>query len=190
MQALQLRNPVITQSIEQKDFTIDNSIYDRKLIAWEKWVCPFGTNMMEQEWPGAYDDEEVAEYNDDVDELEEGVMHDISELGKRTPLIATPFGIIPITEKTNPGKIFNFWDGTTNFKINGAIRDIMDNVSGVESLDIWTHYRFRIGIGKLFHDGKVMNDIDAQVKKYFHNRETRPWDTLKLSGVISRKKAN
>ena len=89
----------------------------------------------------------------------------VDKLGKFRA-IATPMGIIPINESTASGKIFNFWVGHTNFDITNALALIIEETPGVETLDIFTRYRFRIGIGKAFHDSKVMRDINSRVYNY------------------------
>jgi hypothetical protein len=72
-------------------------------------------------------------------------------------------GIIPMNENTMSGKIFNFWMGHTNFNITKKIADIIEQTDGVETLDIFTRYRFRIGVGKAFDDSSVMRTINKRV---------------------------
>jgi hypothetical protein len=43
--------------------------------------------------------------------------------------------------------------------------DIIETTSGVETLDIFTRYRFRIGVGKAFSDSEVMRDINNKIYK-------------------------
>lgn len=143
----------------------------KKIIVWEKWRCPFGTNLADEEWPGALSpphrvDSEL-EFDEDNIIEEELPFH----LGKNTQLISTGLGIIPLTEYTNPAKIFNFWTGHTNFPITHKVKDIIDNVDGVELLTIFTRYRLRVGIGKLFTDGQVMREINKRVSEYLNNKE-------------------
>ncbi len=188
MQALKLRH---TEVVEPKHVT-DHSSHEKLIIAWEKWRCPLGTNFREEEWPGAFSPPREDE-DDEIDFGESTMIDEEVEyppLGKGIPLINTPFGIIPVVEHTNPAKIFNFWSGHTNFKINRAIQKLIEDVSGVETLDIWTPLRFRLGVGKLFNDMQVRHAIDVKLAKYFHNRESVTWPPLKLSGEIYRKKAN
>jgi hypothetical protein len=77
----------------------------------------------------------------------------------------TPLGIMPLN-LLSTSEIFNFWIGHTNFNIVKDIADIIEESEGVETLDIITRYRFRVGIGKVFKDRDVMKQINDNVKKY------------------------
>ena len=186
MQALKLRH---AESQAFTDHSTKGSTHKKKLIAWEKWLCPFGTDLQETEWPGAVSPPTLDGSEPDFDEsdIDEEVQ---LNLGKGTPLIQTPFGVIPVTEQGNPGRVFNFWNGFTNFRINNDILQLMEDVSGVETLDIWTPYRFRLGVGKLFDSVKVRHEIDTKLAEYFTNREKTLWEPLKLSGEIFRNEAD
>jgi hypothetical protein len=131
-------------------------------IVWEKWLDPFGTDFDETKWMD-YDNEEE---NYEDDELVEEVLK--SRSTKPVKVISTPMGIIPYNEYTASGKIFNFWVGHTNFDITQAIVDILEKFEGVEILDIFTRYRFRIGIGKCFEDKEILSNINNNIEKYFN----------------------
>lgn len=132
------------------------STYKENIIVWEKWKDPFG-DTNEDDFPddgiGDFFDEE----SDDMTILSEKSMP------KQVKVISTPMGIIPLNEHTASGKIFNFWTGHTNFNITKGVFTILDNAEGVETLDIFTRYRFRVGIGKAFTDSVVMNNIQQLV---------------------------
>jgi hypothetical protein len=140
-------------------------IDDREnIIVWEKWIDPYLQTIQDSVPTGDEDDEDLEEeYLEDEEELEE--YGAVDKLGKFRA-IATPMGIIPINESTASGKIFNFWVGHTNFDITNALALIIEETPGVETLDVFTRYRFRIGIGKAFHDSKVMRDINSRVYNY------------------------
>lgn len=133
------------------------------IVIWEKWRDPFGHDeeyhMLENK---SIDSEE--------DEIEDGSLsyQDNSDdyHPKNIRVMATPMGIIPVTEYTASGKIFNFWTGHTNFDITEKIAGLIEKIDGVEALDIFTRYRFRIGIGKAFNDSAVMRNITNKVYKY------------------------
>lgn len=125
------------------------------LIIWEKWVDPFGQDIDETKW------------RDYENELQDSSILEYEEL-KNQPLssikvIASPLGLIPYNEHTASSKIFNFWIGHTNFNISSDIKDILENAEGVEILDIFTRYRFRIAIGKCFNDSDIMKLINDQL---------------------------
>lgn len=135
------------------------------LIVWEKWVDPFGQEMDDAKWTdyeNQIDDSlDDIEYIDEDNDHPEHFMSDMKEI----KVIATPMGLMPYNELTAPGKIFNFWVGHTNFNITPKISQILEQSEGVEILDIFTRYRFRIGIGKCFSDSETMKHINDAIYK-------------------------
>lgn len=124
-------------------------------IIWEKWIDPFGQNLDEMRWNN---------YDESLDP--DGIEYVEEEVAEHMPpikVIASPMGLIPYNEYTASSNIFNFWVGHTNFDITENVSDIIEQVPGVEILDIFTRYRFRIGIGKCFNDRDTMNEISTQL---------------------------
>ena len=138
---------------------------DPKII-WEKWIDPFGKDIDEAKW---------TDYNNSVTDLKDIMNTDTLDIDNpqyrpdiiNNPIkvIASPLGIIPYNEYTASSKIFNFWLGHTNFSITKKIKDLIEKNEGVEILDIFTRYRFRIAIGKCFIDADVMSSINKQIKE-------------------------
>jgi hypothetical protein len=135
----------------------------KPLIVWEKWVDPFGADMDEAKW---------TDYENDIDNLLEDADDDIEDeshsnhIIKNTrpiKVIASPMGLIPYNEHTASSKIFNFWLGHTNFNISARVQKMIEECDGVEILDIFTRYRFRIAIGKCFNDSDVMKSINDEI---------------------------
>lgn len=128
---------------------------------------PFGADdedVLGQLEPEFYDEENNPIKTDDkVEEEEEDKS---SKKASSIRVMATPMGIIPITENTSSSKIFNFWMGHTNFSITHRIAEIIEETNGVETLDVFTRYRFRIAIGKAFTDSGVMKNINDSVYEY------------------------
>ena len=120
---------------------------NKPLIIWEKWKDPYGTDEEDNNW------ENNEEENDDVEITKSRVM-------------VTPMGLIPMSENTDASKIFKFWLGHTNFTISHQIVSLIENIEGVETLDIYTRYRFRISVGKGFNDRDVMSDINSKLYSY------------------------
>lgn len=138
------------------------------LIIWQKWIDPFGSEQEEVEWNN-YDKE-----NDDSNDDDEADYDNLEEILDQQPkekirVIYSPMGLIPYNEYTASGKIFNFWVGHTNFTITKEIVDIMDGIDGIEILDVFTRYRFRIGIGKCFEDSAVMSSINNTIYGYLEH---------------------
>lgn len=85
-------------------------------------------------------------------------------------VLVTPFGAVPANFMRSVSEDFNFWVGNTNFNIDNNIVDILEGTDGVESLDVFTRYRFRISVGVLFKPADVFASIQTKVKKYFKVR--------------------
>lgn len=142
----------------------------QNLIIWEKWIDPFGDDTTEAKW---------TDYNNEIDDLHnntpleeedeiDGQQYHVAKLPEKPiKVIASPLGLIPYNEYTASSKIFKFWIGHTNFNISANIKNIIEQTDGVEILDIFTRYRFRIAIGKCFEDAEVMNKITQNVYENF-----------------------
>lgn len=147
--------------------TNNNFIYPEGLdIYWEPWIDAYSNEdfgkmeALMDELTSPLEDKEVQ------DELTEEEIELINELSQQQPFerpmqtIMTPFGVMPITDNTLASTRFKFWTGHANFKLTQQHLDIIDNdCVGVESVDILTPLRFRIGIGKLFRDREVMFEV-------------------------------
>lgn len=130
------------------------------LIVWQKWFDPFGHDDLPiEDSLSDIDDSNDEEYVD-----KQNATVPIKEGSLRA--IITPMGLIPYTENTASSKIFNFWVGHTNFNLTKKVVDIIENSDGVETLDVFTRYRFRIAIGKVFDDAKVMTNINERVYEH------------------------
>lgn len=168
----------VNDKIEKKDF--------QRQIGWEKWVDPFGSDVSQVEWPGAFgntttdklieranrkerqimgiDDDDDEDWDDDELDYKMGgavakpKFPDDKE-NHNIPIIATKMGLVPILEHTQAGKIFNFWVAHTNFRMTKELLNIVNETDGIESLDLYTPYRWRIAIGKAFDSAAVKEDV-------------------------------
>ena len=133
------------------------------IVIWQKWVDPFGS-FGEEEDKNDYD----SLNEDDMPNYSQDFLEDNKNINLQNPIkvISTPMGIIPINEDTASGKIFNFWSGHTNFDITANISNLIESIDGVEALNVFTRYRFRIAIGKAFVDSVVMNNIQTSIYQY------------------------
>ena len=141
-------------------------------IVWQKWQDPLSieepTHVGPEDFIPSFlndnDDNEPIEADNEQNETEHNSLY-----SKHIKAIVTPLGIIPYNELSSIGNIFNFWIGHTNFNLSNKIVAIIENTDGVETLDIFTRYRFRIGIGQLFHPGDVMSNISTDLYHYLDN---------------------
>ena len=144
----------------------------------EQIPVPSGYDVYWEKWIDAYTPEETEVVLLDEESLEEdqGISFE-EELGvefkkfKNIQTIFTPFGVLPLTEQSLASSYFKFWVGHTNFKITPQFHRIMSNVEGVESIDVFTPYRFRIGIAKLFKDRTVMSQVRKNMVDYIQESQ-------------------
>ena len=143
---------------------LKNNMKKAPIIVWEKWVDPLGLEQENQYEENFFDDEE----NDESELLggSSSEFDDRQKPPKSVRVISTPMGFIPMDQTMPAGKIFNFWMGHSNFNITKPIAYIIEKTNGVETLDIYTRYRFRIGVGKLFEDGDVMREINSKLYEH------------------------
>lgn len=119
----------------------------RKII-WERWIDPFLENEDEVDY------EDTLTYQD----IENGVEK--FKANRPIAIIASPIvGTVPIMPHAVPSKTFDFWIGHTNFDITPLEKAILEEIEGVETLDIVTRYRFRVSVGKAFKSDEVKSTI-------------------------------
>lgn len=82
------------------------------------------------------------------------------EEGFEGDVLVGPHGAIPLHESNLPSTLFNFWLMHTDFSITWRVLNILERIDGVETLDVFTRYRARIGIGKAFDDKAVRAAIE------------------------------
>ena len=119
-------------------------------VYWEKWIDAFEEEEAEMI-------EEMKEV-EDFEDYEEALDQDMIKHSHIRTII-TPFGVLPITEKTRASNYFKLWVGHSNFKLTEDFYKVIGDSAGVEALDILTPYRFRIAIGKMFVDSDVMKTV-------------------------------
>lgn len=132
------------------------------IIVWEKWKDPFGSDDIEEKL-------EAGDFFNEDNNAEEEQPPKIVLKNLKEQFMLTPLGLIPLTENTASGKIFNFWTGHTTFPISAKISEIIENIDGVETLDIFTKYRFRVSIGKAFQDSVILRNINETIYQYLNN---------------------
>jgi hypothetical protein len=139
-------------------------------IVWQKWFDPFGEDdieAIEAIEENNFDSEETEVYNGEETEFDNDLDQEEQTFYKRpTRVVLTPMGMIPYTDNTASSKIFNFWVGHTNFDLTPVIVKKIELIEGVETLDVFTRYRFRVGIGKLFDSAFVMSSIAENIYDY------------------------
>jgi hypothetical protein len=137
-------------------------------IYWERWVDAYSNDSIsnfksywEQVLLEELQKQEMTEEELALSEEIQGASAEdnIDIFEKPIKTIMTPFGILPLTEQSLASSHFKFWVGHTNFKLFENYIEIIESCDGVESVNVFTPYRFRISVGKMFTDRDVMNDI-------------------------------
>lgn len=163
-----------TPDIPKKNNKTNSNIKSPK-IAWEYWIDPYGDNI---DLLNPISEEQELE-NFDANEYER--IGDLKEkqnnqqgLFTKKPykLAITQIGVIPFYEHSLPSRIFKFWVGHTNFNISPKVAKTIEDTNGVETLDIFTRYRFRVGIAKIFDSKEVRKDIERNIYKILKNKTT------------------
>lgn len=137
----------------------------KKTIAWVKWHNPYKLlDNKKEENDDGYDNDSFVDVLEDEDKD--------SDINENSSLVLfTPLGPVPLNEYNDPEKIFNFWVGHSNFNITKNIKDIINKTDGVETLNVYTRYRFRIGVGKVFSAKNVTRDINRKISEYFRTND-------------------
>lgn len=129
-------------------------------LGWQRWYDPFSVETEEDDIEKNNDNEfgnNVFDENTDSDICEGSFSQSYKKAMK---VIITPMGALPIPEHSTPQKVFNLWTAHTNFSITKKILDLVEKIDGVETVDVFTRYRMRIGIGKMFGTQDVISRIN------------------------------
>ena len=81
-------------------------------------------------------------------------------------------GIIPMNDLS----AFNFWIGHTNFNITLPIAKLLEQVQGVETLDIISPYRFRMSIGQAFDENTTKLLVAHSLNRYLRRDKQKTLD--------------
>jgi len=80
------------------------------------------------------------------------------------PFIQTPYGGISIKMFAPDKNNLNFWCGHTNFDLQKDFEcKAIDDTPGVEIVDFFSSYRFRICVGLNFNPERVKKDIELRL---------------------------
>jgi hypothetical protein len=122
-------------------------------ILWRPWVDPF-LPAIKKKRKKKLDDWDIAKSTFVTDKNSDDTI---------VPCLSGPMGIIPIHEGNTPSANYNFWMGDCDFDLTFGVVEKIEMVRGVETLDIFTRYRFRVAIGRAFDPKTVMQSIEEAV---------------------------
>ena len=144
-------------------------------FVWEKWHNPV--------------EEELNSYNSMFmmpEEIEpEDELEGAAEIIAPTIINRFPLDLInALHEKNRTLNSFDFWTLHTNFDITPRVKDIIEKTDGVETVDVLTRYRVRIGftISGVFDNSAVRQNIQRALSNT-DDSDDNPMDDS-LSSVI------
>jgi len=100
-----------------------------------------------------------------LEELNPEIEEDEYEVEEEEQVQMTDSLIVPknFYETVSLMSRFDCWIGHTNFNITNSIKNKLNEVDGIEVLNIISRYRFFIGIGKMFKFSDVRKDIEKSI---------------------------
>jgi hypothetical protein len=133
----------------------------KKKFVWQKWIDPLLSNYEETEWPG-YD------LDEDGDKIP---IHTV----ERQPVLHTPFGVVSVVDDAMASKSFDFWLLHTNFDLTEGMASLISQVPGVETLEVYTRYRARVGFprSELFVSREVMHEVEQAILALSHGLQNQ-----------------
>lgn len=144
-------------------------------FVWEKWHNPI--------------EEELNSYNSMFmmpEEIEpEDELEGAAEIIAPTIINRFPLDLInALHEKNRTLNSFDFWTLHTNFDITPSVKDTIEKTDGVETVDVLTRYRVRIGftISGVFDNSAVRQNIQRALSNT-DDSDDNPMDDS-LSSVI------
>lgn len=132
-------------------------------IVWEAWQDPLNGNLDKF---SNFEDDGIA-YNKfpgeiDIEDCDENTIFAL----KNDKIMSTPHGLLSMTENTLAANRFEFWLIHTNFDIRRDFVEKIEKIHGVETIDVFTRYRMRIGfpISGLFNISDIKYNVGQLVK--------------------------
>ena len=115
---------------------------------------PFSNTILRSE-----DKKDSEGYTED-DEDEDGPFMKMSSLA----VYQSPYGMIKMPEFCDITKHFKLWTMYVTNPITDKLRDHINKTLGIETFEIFTPYRARIGICPLYKDHEVLNKIKTAIE--------------------------
>lgn len=107
----------------------------------------------------AYNLNSSRQTDDDEVEYEEEELEEVPEDNIMLPVTSQ------MLKDINLLTTFDCWIGHTNFDITKDIHNMLDKISGIEALKVYSRYRFFVGIGKMFDFKNVRSEIENKLTK-------------------------
>lgn len=123
-----------------------------KKIIWEAWIDPYHSNIEDFGGKSVGNQtylEKTHNGNSEGEDWKEEKCQEDKLLGINfNKVVGTPYGLLSITDDTLVSSKFEFWIIHTNFDLTPPVVSAIENIPGVETLEVYTRYRARIGFPK------------------------------------------
>tara|TARA_A100000164_G_scaffold375836_1_gene411653 strand:- start:148 stop:699 length:552 start_codon:yes stop_codon:yes gene_type:complete len=144
----------------------------KKKIVWEKWIDPLNSNIDEVEYPGhsapSYESDNTIEFlSSDMDfeeKMDQMSNYDEDDDSSKsnisynpTRIASTPHGFVSLTEHSFASKHFDFWTLHYTEDITSELADMIEKCDGVETFNVLTRYRARIGFNRPLIESGAFN---------------------------------
>lgn len=127
-------------------------------IAWQKYE-----DLIEQQMSSPLLDILASKISKEVINYEEGDEEGYEQY-EEPELQNAQNVMLPVSEKLLEDMTmlsnFDCWMAYTNFDITPEIKEILNDIEGIEIMRICSRYRFFIGVGKMFSFKQVRSDIE------------------------------
>ena len=154
-------------------------------IMWQKWYDPI--TKMKQEAQKQNRIQKLQQQNEF-----ESSYDNPQQITSVQPFsfMQTPMGLMPtpIPDIAN----FNFWIGHTNFNLTRQILEVIELTPGVEALNVFSPYRFRIAVGQAFDENSVKTSIAVLCRGLLLKNDSkknciancdRDWETVRRKNI-------
>lgn len=89
----------------------------------------------------------------------------IKKKPQQVPAIVSPFGIYPIGDSNDPEKVYHLYMCHSTCSLTQRVVEEIEKLPGVETLEIHSRYRFRVGIGLAFvKQAGTLDEVDSSLE--------------------------
>lgn len=145
-------------------------------VIWRRWNDPLAPLFEFQGGPESELEEALARQAEDLSG--EPAAHAAAPRqasGQLGPAVVGPMGIIPVHEHGIPSRLYKFWMGHTRCDLTRGLAERIAETEGVESLDVFTRYRFRLGVGFAFRSDHTLERVADVIAVYQQKRGLSAW---------------
>lgn len=148
-----------------------NQIPARHLVVFED----YDTTLLRNKQP-------ELDLNNDYDEDDEEEMGMIQL--KKIAFSQSIIGMGASPELMNINKNFKLWTIYTKVPFTHKLISILTQLPGIESLDFFTPYRARVGIGPLFKDREVLFSIKQNIENFSKSTQLPQISGQKIENIL------